>query len=102
MNDLGSDRVNGNHQHAKWVALTGSIDSEPVTIAVLSHSDNFRAPQAARLHPTKPYFCFAPCVDGKFTIDRKNPFKAHYRYLVSDAESNAKWIDQQWDAWCGK
>jgi hypothetical protein len=102
MNDLGSDRVNGNHQHVKWVALTGSIDSEPVTIAVLSHADNFRAPQAARLHPTKPYFCFAPCFDGNFAIDRKHPFKARYRYLVTDARPDAKWIDQQWDAWCGK
>ena len=102
MNNLGSDRVNGNHQHAKWVAMTGSIDSEPVTIAVLSHVDNFRAPQAARLHPTKPYFCFAPCVDGSFVIDRKHPFKARYRYLVTDARPDVRWIDQQWDAWCGE
>jgi len=102
VNDLGSDRVKGNHQHAKWVALTGSLSGKPVTIAVLSHADNFRAPQAARLHPTKPYFCFAPCVDGTFTIDRKHPFKARYRYLVTDAEPNAKWINQQWDAWCSK
>lgn len=66
-NNLGSDRVKGNHEHARWVALTGSIDGKPVTTIVLSHAENFRAPQAARLHPTKPYFCFAPCVDGAFT-----------------------------------
>ncbi len=102
VNDLGSDRMKGNHQHAKWVALTGSLDGKPATIAVLSHADNFRAPQAARLHPTKPYFCFAPCVDGTFAIDREHPFNARYRYLVTDTEPDAKWIDQQWDAWCGK
>jgi len=101
VNDLGSGRVKGNHQHAKWVALTGSIDREPVTIAVLCHTDNFRAPQAARLHPAKPYFCFTPCVDGAFAIDREHPFKARYRYLVTDAEPDARWIDQQWEAWCG-
>ena len=102
VNDLGSDRMKGNHQHARWVALTGSIDGKPATIAVLCHANNFRAPQAARLHPTKPYFCFAPCVDGRFTIDRKHPFKARYRYLVTDAEPDVKWINQQWNAWCGK
>ena len=101
-NDLGSNRVKGNHEHAKWVALTGRIDDAPATIAVLCHPDNFRAPQAARLHPTKPYFCFAPCVDGTFTIDRDHPFRGRYRYLVTDAEPDAKWISQQWETWSGK
>lgn len=100
LNDHGSDRVTGNHQHAKWVALSGSILGEPVSIAVLCHSGNFRAPQAARLHPSKPYFCFAPCVDGDFTIDRDHPFKARYRYLIMDVQPDNEWIDQQWKTWC--
>lgn len=102
LNNLGSKRVEGNHQHAKWVALWGNIDSKPVNIAVLCHADSFRAPQAARLHPTKPYFCFSPCVDGTFTIDRDHPFIAKYRFLVTDATPDAEWIDQHWKAWCGK
>jgi hypothetical protein len=102
LNDLGSERKKGNHQRAKWVALGGSIDGNPVNIAVLCHADNFRAPQAARLHPTKPYFCFSPCVDGTFTIDRDHPFEARYRFLVTDTEPDAAWIDQQWQAWCGE
>ncbi len=101
LNDHGSNRVEGNHQHAKWVALWGNINSKPVSVTVLCHSDNYRAPQAARLHPTKPYFCFSPCVDGTFTIDRDHPFKAAYRYLVTDAELDAEWIDRQWETWCG-
>ena len=99
LNDQGSDRFKGNHQHTKWVAQTGTIDGQPVTIAVLSHPKNFRAPQAARLHPTKPYFCFAPCVDGEFTIDREHPYKARYRYLLTDAHPDAEWIEQQWKDW---
>jgi hypothetical protein len=99
LNHLGSNRVEGNHQHAKWVALSGKNGGKPVSIAVLCHADNFRAPQAARLHPSKPYFCFAPCVDGTFTIDRDHPFVGRYRFLVTDANPDAKWIDQQWDAW---
>ena len=102
LNNLGSNRQQGNHQHAKWVALWGNIDGAPVSIAVLSHRDNFRAPQAARLHPTKPYFCFAPCVDGAFTIDRKHPWASKYRYLITDAKPDATWLDAQWTDWCGK
>jgi len=102
LNDLGSDRVNGNHEHAKWVALSGNIDGKPVNIAVLSHADNFRSPQAARLHPSKPYFCFAPCVDGTFTIDRAHPFKGRYRFLIADTKPDQKWINQQWATWCAE
>ncbi len=102
VNDLGSDRLAGNHQHAKWVALSGSIDGQPISIAVLSHSTNFRAPQAARLHPTKPYFCFAPCVDGPFLIDRDHPLTARYRYLVTDQTPDSTWLAQQWATWSGK
>ena len=99
-NDLGSDRIKGNHEHARWVSVTGNIDGKPVTISVLSHRDNFRAPQAARLHPTKPYFVFSPCVDGEFVIDRDHPFAGRYRYLITDAAPNAEWLNAQWETWC--
>ena len=99
LNDLGSDRIKGNHEHAHWVSLTGQIDGQPVTITVLCHRDNFRSPQAARLHPTKPYFVFSPCVDGEFIIDREHPFTSRYRYLITDAAPDSKWLNQQWDAW---
>lgn len=101
LNDLGSSREAGNHEHAKWVSLWGEIDGQPVSITVLGHKDNFRAPQAARLHPTKPYFCFAPCVDDEFIIDKKHPLKARYRYLVTDAMPDSKWLEEQWQQWCG-
>jgi hypothetical protein len=102
LNSLGSNRIQGNLQRAKWVALSGSIDGKKVSIAVLCHTESFRAPQAARLHPTKPYFCFAPCNDGAFQIDREHPFRGRYRYLVSDTAVDAKWIDQQWREWTEK
>lgn len=102
LNNLGSDRVKGNHEHANWVALSGNIDGEPVSIAVLSHTQNFRSPQAARLHPSKPYFCFSPCVDGAFTIDRDHSFKGRYRFLIADTKPDPKWIDRQWEIWCNE
>ena len=102
LNERGSDRRRGNHQRAKWVALTGTVDGDSITIAVLCHPENLRSPQTARIHPTKPYFCFAPCVDGEFTIDRKHPFCARYRYLVTDSPPDAQWIDRQWESWTQK
>jgi hypothetical protein len=100
VNSEGSDRLLGNHQRARWVALTGQLDGHSVTAAVLCHACNFRAPQSARIHPTKPYFCFAPCVDGRFEIDRGHPYQASYRFLITDKAPDAQWIDNQWRAWC--
>ena len=79
----------------RW--FTGSEFTEVYAIG-----GNFRSPQAARLHPTKPYFCFAPCVDGDFTIDRDQPFEGRYRYLITDTQPDADWISEKWQAWCGE
>lgn len=100
LNDHGSDRIRGNHEHTRWVALTGRMDGHAVTITVLCHRDNFRAPQAARIHPTKPYFVFSPCVDDEFLIDREHPFRGKYRYLITDAAPDSQWLDEQWEQWC--
>lgn len=100
LNSLGSDRIQGNHQKVRWVALHGLVRGKPACITVLCHKDNFRSPQTARLHPTKPYFCFAPCVEGEFVIDRAHPLESQYRYLVTDSEPDPKWLDSQWESWC--
>ena len=99
LNDLGSDRIAGNHEHCKWVALTGVLDGEPATISVLSHPTNFRSPQAVRLHPSKPYFVYSPCVDGSFQIDQQHPYLARYRILITDAAPDSDWLDEQWETW---
>lgn len=99
VNDQGDDRVRGDAKQARWIAASGQIDGRPVSITVLCHQDNFRAPQAVRMHPTKPYFAFSPCVDGAFTIDRRNSYRAAYRYLITDAEPDAAWINDHWARW---
>jgi hypothetical protein len=99
LNSDGQDRLAGNHAHAHWVSMTGNLDGRAVSLTVFDHPSNFRAPQAARLHPTKPYFCFSPCVDGEFTIDRAHPYKARYRFIVTDAAADSAWLESQWKAW---
>ncbi len=98
-NDAGSDRIQGNHEHAKWVVMSGESSGHPVSIAMLSHPSNFRAPQAARLHPTKPYFVYSPCVDGEFRIDRHHPYQARYLFLVTDRFAEPAWLNQRWNEW---
>lgn len=99
LNDHGSDRIKGNHEHARWVCLSGQRNGHSVTVSVLCHRGNFRAPQAARIHPTKPYFVFSPCVDDELVIDHEHPFTGRYRYLITDAAPNSEWLDQQWEEW---
>ena len=101
INDQGSDRIEGNLEKTRWVTLTGLLDGNAVSTTVLCHPDNFRSPQAARLHPSKPYFCFAPCADGKFAIDKAHPFHAKYRYLITDSAPDNKWLETQYQQWCG-
>jgi len=98
LNDLGSDRMKGNHDHAKWVCMTGSSNGQPVSIAVFSHPNNFRAPQPARIHPTKPYCVFSPCVDGEFKIDREHRYHSRYRFIIADSAPKTEWLNEQWEA----
>lgn len=92
----GHGRIDGNHTAARWVAMSGDVDAQQVSITVLSSPRNFRAPQPVRLHPTKPYFCFSPMVTGKFSIEPGQPYVSRYRYLVTSATADASWIERQW------
>lgn len=82
LTSLGDDRLQGNHTRPDWVAVTGRVDDIPSTVAILGCPANFRHPQPVRLHPDKPYFCFAPCVLGEFTIGREQPLVSRYRIVT--------------------
>ncbi len=84
LTSLGDGRESGNHTRPDWVAVTGVVNGSPRTVAILGSPDNFRHPQPVRLHPHKPYFCFAPCVLGPFTIGRDTPLVSRYRIVAHD------------------
>ncbi len=96
LNSSGQDRNLGNHTPSTWVALSGTIDQQDACIALLSAPDNFRAPQPARLHSSKPYFCFTPCVHDSFEITISKPLVSKYRFLLTDKPANATWIESRW------
>lgn len=99
LTDEGQDRIDGNGKPTKWVVASGVQDGQPVSMTVLCHAQNFRAPQTVRLHPTKPYFAYSPCVLEPFSIDARHPYVMRYRFLVADMVPDSNWIRQQWEAW---
>jgi hypothetical protein len=84
----GKDAAEANHTRPEWVAAFGEIDEAPAGVAIFSHPANFRHPQPVRVHPTMPYFCFAPMVEGAFTIAPGERFVSNYRITTYDGEAN--------------
>ena len=98
----GNDRWDGNHTRPNWVSLSGTLDGQDVSLAVLCSPENFRAPQHVRLHPNKPYFCFAPAVAGKFKIEPGQKYVSRYRYLVTSEAANSEVINGHWRRYAGR
>jgi hypothetical protein len=76
--------------------LYGWVDGKLSGIAVLSHPDNFRFPEPARLHPEKPYFCFAPPALGPFSIEPGKPYRSRYRFYIHSERPDPAAIDRVW------
>jgi hypothetical protein len=66
-------------------------------VAILDHPANFRFPQPVRLHPEKPYFCFAPMALDSFRIEPGKPLVSRYRYFVHVGKPDATAINAVWD-----
>ena len=97
----GKTRENGNESRAKWCHVGGDVDGKPAGVAILCHPDNFRFPQPVRLHPTEPFFCYAPSQLGDWKIEPGKPYVAKYRFVVSDGPPDAKEIERQWGEYAG-
>ncbi len=93
----GKSRADGNHTRPRWCEMFGKLGDHESGIAVLCHPNNFRAPQPVRLHPDKPYFCFAPMVLGAFTIEPGKPYVSAYRYYVHTGKPDAKVNEALWN-----
>ena len=92
----GKGRIEGNHTRPTWVQMDGNIDGVPVGLVAMGSPDNFRHPQPVRIHPSMPYFCFAPMVTGDFTIEPGKPYYSRYRFLVFNGEPDEEFIESIW------
>lgn len=95
----GLDRVTGNHTRPDWVAIHGPVEKEVAGIVAMSHPTNFRSPQPVRLHPSMPYFCFAPMVAGPFTLEPGQPYRSRFRLVVHDEVMDAATAQDHWQAY---
>ncbi|MCB9276036.1 MAG: PmoA family protein [Lewinellaceae bacterium] len=84
----GDTRQAANHTHPGWAALYGPTPKGTAGIVAMEHPANFRYPQAIRVHPTMPYFCFAPMVDGAFDLVPGIPYESRYRFITFDGPPN--------------
>ncbi|MGH9902985.1 MAG: PmoA family protein, partial [Pyrinomonadaceae bacterium] len=93
----GKDRANGHATRARWCHMGGMVDGQLAGIGILGHPGNFRAPQPVRIHPTEPFFNFAPSQMGRREIAPGRPYVSRYRYVVYDGSPDAAELERLWN-----
>ncbi len=94
-----TNRLAGNETRGRWCWIGGAVPGGEAGVAILGHRDNFRAPEPMRLHPTEPFFCFAPPQLGEFILEPGAEHRAQYRLLVNDGPPDAAALDRAWQDW---
>lgn len=92
----GKTRKDGDEAPSRWCRISGMADGKRVSLSVLCHPDNFRAPQPVRIHPSEPYISFCPQWLGEFKIEPGKPYTARYRFVAADGEPDAGELDRLW------
>jgi hypothetical protein len=77
--------------------MCGNVDGNLHGIAILDDPKNFWHPQPMRLHPSEPFFCFAPSQIGDWSIEPGKPYRARYRFVVSDGGADKEMIERVWN-----
>ena len=86
----GKGRKEGNHTRPTWVRMQGEIDGELCGVVAIQDPSNFRYPQWVRLHPSKPYFVFAPMVEEPFEIKPSEDYVTRTKWVVFDGDWQPK------------
>ena len=93
------NRENGNHSRPRWVAMYGPVDETTCGVVVMNHPNNFRYPQWVRLHPTMPYFVYAPMVKEPFSIEPGMSYVSKFRYITYEGTLDRDAIEGSWKEW---
>ncbi len=92
-----TDRVKGHATRARWCYMGGQLDGASAGMAILCHPLNFRAPQPMRLHPTEPFFNYAPQQAGDMEIKPGEKYVSRYRFVVLDGAPVKAELDRLWN-----
>lgn len=91
---LGRD---GHATRVRWTHIGGHSNNELAGISILGHPENYRHPQTVRIHPTEPFFNYAPVQLGDMSIEPGSPYVVRYRYITYDGEPDPDFINRMWD-----
>lgn len=94
-----TDREKSHTMRARWCDMHGVIDGERVGITVMGHPENFRAPQPMRVHPSEPFFNFAPQQAGNFDLQPGKTYVARYRFVIHDGPPDKDLLERIWAAY---
>lgn len=92
-----SDRIKGHTTRARWCHVGGRTNGKLAGVGVLCHPGNFRFPQPMRIHPSEPFFNFAPSQAGDWEIKPGTEYVSRYRFVVSDGKPDRKLLDRLWN-----
>jgi hypothetical protein len=92
-----TNRVKGNETTGRWCHISGKVEGQLAGVAILCHPDNFRAPQPMRLHPSEPFFCYAPSQGGDWQIAPGQVYTSRFRFVVFDGPPDAAELDRLWN-----
>lgn len=93
----GKDRSDGHATRARWCHIGGYVDGRLAGVAVLDHPENFRSPQPMRIHPSEPFFNYAPSQLGDWSITPGDVYTVRYRFITYDGPPDADVIDRLWN-----
>ncbi|MBL9204928.1 MAG: PmoA family protein [Opitutaceae bacterium] len=93
-------RDRANASRVRWCYLGESrAIGAAAGILILGSPENFRAPQPIRVHPTMPFFSFAPSALGDFEITPVKPLVMRYRFIVSDGPPDQNRMEAWWNGY---
>ena len=92
-----TDREKAHATRANWCYMGGKFKDKQSGLAILCHPSNFRAPQPMRVHPTEPFFNYAPQQGGDMEITPGKPYISKYRLVVFDGLPNKQELDRLWN-----
>jgi hypothetical protein len=87
-----------NHTRPEWTAIYGDMPQGKAGMAIIPHPENFRWPQAVRVHPELPYFSVSPIIFSPAFIAPGEQYLARYRVVVFDGAADSDAIKMlQWE-----
>ena len=92
-----SNRIKGHATRARWCHISGKTGGKLGGIGILCHPSNFRFPQPMRVHPTEPFFNFAPSQTGDWEIKPNDDYVSRYRFVETDGKPDTSLLDRLWN-----